>query len=329
MNQRTDRIGRKKLSSFFLPLQSFHRCLCICELFHSLDTDTVGIVGVGNVALDCARLLLAPLDSLRGTDVTEEWLALRAASRVRRVLLLGRRGPQHVSFTIKEFRELTRLPDCTAELRPEDFTGVREQLGSMERPRKRLTELMLKTMDSRGGGGERKGWGLRLWSRPVRIVPAGDTGWVGGLEVEDTRQQGGQVERLECGLVVRSVGYRATCPDPSLPFCSERGVVPNTGGRVGPGLYTAGWLATGPRGVIIDTMNTAFRVAANIVQDLQEAGPLQEKSGRAGLEHFLHNSTNWKQWLKIDNEEERRGQLKGKPRDKIISINEMLRIAKE
>ena len=288
----------------------------------NLDTDTVAIIGVGNVALDVARMILAPVDELRKTDVTEAWLELRAASRVKRVVIIGRRGPLNVSFTIKELREMIKLPDVNTRLRQEDFEGVQSELSKLERPRKRLTELLLKSLQSQAAGAGQD-WELRLWRSPVAVLDDGG-GRVGALELRDTRQEE-LGETLQCGTVVRSVGYTSTPQDDSLPFDLERHVVPNTEGRVTecPGLYTAGWLATGPRGVIIDTMNTAFRVAANIVSDLSSQ-TLQDKPGRSGLQSSLENRTSWDDWNLLDQEEIRRGKQKGKYRDKIVSVDEML-----
>ena len=117
--------------------------------------------------------------------------------------------------------------------------------------------------------------------------------------------------------------------DAALPFDTGRGVVPNVEGRVTgeEGLYVAGWLATGPRGVIIDTMNTAFRVASLMAEDLKVKAPLEVK-GREGLELQQQGETvSWEDWVRIDIEESRRGEVVGKPREKVWTVEEMLKIA--
>lgn len=288
-----------------------------------LDTDTVAIIGVGNVALDVARLILAPLDMLRETDVSDTWMEMRLKSRVKKVVILGRRGPLNVSFTIKELREMTKLNDVQSILSPGDFEGVQEQLGSLERPRKRLTDLMLKTLKTGLTPKCEKSWELKLWRTPVNIIGAEH---VSGIQLCDTRDKQ-VIETVDCGLIVRSVGYSSVKVDPDLPWDLTRHVVTNNDGRVDtcPGLYTAGWLATGPRGVIIDTMNMAFKVAANIVTDLSSQ-ELETKPGMAGIKHKLDRSTSWQDWEKIDAEEVRRGKEKGKYRDKIVSVDEMMKI---
>ena len=289
----------------------------------SLDTDTVAIVGMGNVALDVARLILAPVDMLRETDVSDTWLEMRAKSRVKRVVVIGRRGPLNVSFTIKELREMIKLNSVRTVINPNDFEGVQEQLKNLERPRKRLTELLLKTMKSDQGSHD-QGWELRLWRSPVCVL--GEER-VTGLELRDTRDSD-VTERLECGLVVRSVGYTSVQADPQLPWDDTKRVISNQDGRARdcPGLYTAGWLGTGPRGVIIDTMNTAFRVAASLVSDLSSQ-QLDERPGLGGLgEDVRTGVTSWADWQRLDREELRRGEVKGKARDKIVSVEEMMEV---
>lgn len=117
------------------------------QLRPELDrTDRAVIIGMGNVALDCARILLSPVDQLAKTDITDLALETLRQSRIRHVTLVGRRGPMQVSFTIKELRELTKLNGVQSMLSKEDFDRIDPaMIEKLERPRKRLTELMLKT----------------------------------------------------------------------------------------------------------------------------------------------------------------------------------------
>ena len=120
------------------------------QLRPELDrTDRAVIIGMGNVALDCARILLSPVDQLAKTDITDLALDTLRQSRIRHVTLVGRRGPMQVSFTIKELRELTKLNGVQSMLKREDFDRIGQTIiDKLERPRKRLTELMLKTARS-------------------------------------------------------------------------------------------------------------------------------------------------------------------------------------
>lgn len=116
------------------------------QLQPQLDhTDQAVIIGMGNVALDCARILLSSIDDLAKTDITDAALETLRQSRIRNVTLVGRRGPMQVSFTIKELRELTKLAGAQSMLDKTDFRRIdKTMLDSLGRPRKRLTELLLK-----------------------------------------------------------------------------------------------------------------------------------------------------------------------------------------
>lgn len=111
-----------------------------------LSGETAVVVGQGNVALDVARMLLTPIDQLKTTDICQHALEQLAESKVRRVRLVGRRGPLQVAFTIKELREMTKLAGCRALLDPGDFEQCRQLMSSLPRPRKRLTELDRKSV---------------------------------------------------------------------------------------------------------------------------------------------------------------------------------------
>lgn len=307
----------------------------------NLDTETVLIVGVGNVSLDVARMILTPVDKLKQTDVTESWLEQLAKSRVKRVVLAGRRGPLDVSFTIKELRELVKLEGARPVFYKQDYDGIKDLLNNLARPKKRLTELLVKTAlevpdkktEKRWSEADRE-WHLKLFRSPQRFLGGPDgksvTSAVLGVNISDG--EGGVVntgneETLDCGLVVRSVGFKSVVADPALPWDDKRCVVPNTDGRVvgKKGLYVAGWVGTGPRGVIVDTMNTAFRVGAALVEDLKNAS-IDERQGSKGLEKFLAKSTNWEDWLKIEEEERKKGAQVGKTREKVVKLEDMFDI---
>ena len=180
------------------------------DLKVNLDTETVLLIGIGNVALDVVRMLLTPVDQLRKTDVTEAWLEQLVNSRVEKVVVAGRRGPLQVSFTIKELRELLKLDGVRTTVRKEDLVGVREALASVARPRKRLTELLLKAGEQQTGQKEAgKEWQLKLFRSPLEFLSDGESSKVSsavlgvnravGEQVEDT----GEREIINTGLVLR------------------------------------------------------------------------------------------------------------------------------
>ncbi|XP_033923253.1 NADPH:adrenodoxin oxidoreductase, mitochondrial isoform X2 [Melopsittacus undulatus] len=319
------------------------------DLNPDLSCETALILGHGNVALDIARILLSPLQLLRKTDITDGSLAALACSKVKRVWLVGRRGPLQVAFTIKELREMINLPGARPVLNPADFTGLEDAVKDAPRPRKRLTELMIKTalekpLEKPLETVSPREWGLKFQRSPQEVLPTADGSRARGVRMALTRLEGsgdsakaiptGDMEELECGLVVSSIGYRSLPLDPAVPFDTQRGIIPNSSGRVEgvPGLYCSGWVKRGPTGVIITTMNDSFDTAQSVLEDLQ-GGVLDVSTSREGfgaMESILRSRgvrpVSFSDWEKIDAAEVARGKAAGKPREKIVDLQEMLRI---
>ncbi|XP_031454507.1 LOW QUALITY PROTEIN: NADPH:adrenodoxin oxidoreductase, mitochondrial [Phasianus colchicus] len=321
------------------------------DLKPDLSCETALILGHGNVALDIARILLSPLDFLRKTDITDCSLAALARSKVKRVWLAGRRGPLQVAFTIKELREMINLPGTQPVLNPADFTGLENAIKDASRPRKRLTELMIKTALEKprekaamAQAAIPRQWGLKFQRSPQEMLPTTDGTRVRGVRMALTRLEGlgdsakavptGDMEELECGLVLSSIGYRSLPLDPAVPFDTQHGIIPNNLGRVTgvPGLYCSGWVKRGPVGVIITTMNDSFDTAQSVLEDLQ-GGVLDVSISREGfgavgsiLRSRGIRPVSFSDWEKIDAAEVARGKAAGKPREKIVDPQEMLQL---
>ncbi|KAJ3607527.1 hypothetical protein NHX12_024578 [Muraenolepis orangiensis] len=323
------------------------------ELNPGLNCETAVILGQGNVALDVARILLSPVDLLRKTDITQRSLEALLESKVRRVLIVGRRGPMQIAFTIKELREMVNLPDTKPDLVASEFEGVAEALKEVARPRKRLTELMLKTALEVPLEKERlrrlaasRSWGLRFLRSPLEVLPDPRGVRVAGVRLAVNRLEGkgdsalavttAEAETVDCGLVISSIGYRSLPIGPVVPFDPRRAIVPNTLGRVDQarGLYCSGWLKTGPTGVIATTMNNSFDTALSVIDDIN-SGHLDvsmAKPGSLGIGPLLDKRgvkpVTFSDWEKINQEETRRGEAVGKPREKLLDVEEMLEVAR-
>ncbi|KAK2820927.1 hypothetical protein Q5P01_023886 [Channa striata] len=323
------------------------------ELSPDLSCETAVILGQGNVALDVARILLSPLDILKKTDITQSALEALAKSRVSRVLIVGRRGPTQVACTIKELREMVNLPDTRPEMVAADFEGVADAIKDLPRPRKRLTELMVKTAleipvekEQERRDKASRIWGFRFFRSPVEILADPNHRRTAGIRLAVNRLEGsgeraravltGEVEDVRCGLIISSIGYKSLPIDPSVPFDSHKAIVPNTMGRVhqAAGLYCSGWLKTGPTGVIVTTMNNSFDTARSLVEDMV-SGSLNVSSAKPGsqiitalLEKRGVKPVTFSDWEKIDSVEIRRGEVNGKPREKMLTVEEMLQVAR-
>ncbi|TGZ73167.1 hypothetical protein CRM22_001676 [Opisthorchis felineus] len=344
------------------------------------DCDTVAVVGLGNVAIDVARILLSSSNRLKNTDIPEPVISVLSASRIRRVILIGRRGPLQAAFTLKEVRELSRLNISengeSSQLLPLNFlpprimqttVGSGEQLtkllSELPRPRRRLTQFLLQLADQKPGNLASKHCDFLFLRSPVRIIarePSADCSWksaVGKLELSvnqligsPSEQQQVQVlsdaphELLECGLVVRSIGYRSVQIDQDLPFDHDRGVIKSkdTRGRVadsddGPGdplacpLYCAGWAKRGAIGVIVNTSLDARDVAETVLLDLASAelkgNPcVVQKNGLAPelLQARGLRTISFSDWERVDAVEKLAGRALGKPREKLTSVEALL-----
>uniref|UniRef100_UPI00398EAB38 NADPH:adrenodoxin oxidoreductase, mitochondrial isoform X2 n=1 Tax=Pristiophorus japonicus TaxID=55135 RepID=UPI00398EAB38 len=315
-----------------------------------LSSETAVILGQGNVALDVARILLSPIDMLKKTDIATHALEALAASKVKRVLLVGRRGPLQVAFTIKELREMINLPGTCPLLNPSDFEGLQQMIKDLPRPRKRLTELMIKAAlekpsekEAEHRAAATKEWGLQFLRSPVEIVPSNDGKRVAGIRLAVTKLEGSgksakavqteDVEDLECGLVLSSVGYKSYPIDPSVPFDQQQGIIPNNLGRVlqAPGLYCSGWVKRGPTGVIVTTMNDGFETAVSVLEDVR-LGSLNVSASKGGfkdIEALLKQRgvrpVSFSEWEKIDAVEVAKGEKAGKPREKLLGVQEMIK----
>jgi ferredoxin/flavodoxin---NADP+ reductase len=267
-----------------------------------LDAESVAVIGVGNVAVDVARILAREPSSLHATDVPQPVLDALHASKVREVHMIGRRGPAHAKFTTKELRELGELPGVEivvhadeADLNTFDLAGEGTALVASDR-RVRGNMVAISGWGSGASPGAAAAGGRRLtvrfWLRPVEIL---GTDRVTGITLERTRLDAGgalsgtgSMETLDAQMVLRSVGYQSV-PLPGVPFDSRAYVVPNALGRVIgpdgaplPGEYVAGWLKRGPTGVIGTNKSDAAETVRSLLEDLVP-GASVDSVPRAGL----------------------------------------------
>ena len=234
---------------------------------------------------------------------------------------------------------MLKLPKVTTQWRPQDFEGVAEVLDKLARPRKRLTELMLKSLNEQSlATTQNKKQFLPIFMRsPKLFKPNNELILTVNKMQQDQAIPTPEEESMPFDLILRSIGYKSSCADNGICFDNKTGRVFNEQGRVlkslndksiDKGLYVAGWLGTGPTGVILSTMNGAFSVAKTICDDIL-AKQVETHSKKAGIETVLKSQAivTWQGWQKIDQEECKRGSLVGKPREKIIKIDEMLKVA--
>lgn len=285
---------------------------------------------------------MTPIDDLRKTDITEHALNALSESKIQELYLVGRRGPLQVAFTIKELREQLKMTNCKTIWRKEDFIGVSEVIPNLERPRKRLTELMLKSLNECGTENAAKKFFRPIFYRSPNKFIINKNKKLSGVELTVNKMEGEKCvatdkkEILECQLVFRSIGYKSIKVDSGLNFDAQNGIVKNDKGRIVNNaedklakLYVAGWLGTGPAGVILHTMGHAFQVAKIICEDLKKDS--NETPGFEGIKKYIIEKNiqivDWQGWERIDKYEIEEGKKLGKPREKVCDLTKMLQIA--
>ncbi|WP_433336353.1 FAD-dependent oxidoreductase [Spirillospora sp. CA-294931] len=276
-----------------------------------LSAEEVAVIGVGNVAVDVVRVLAKTSEELRQTDVPEHVLDALSQSRVKRVHMLGRRGPAQAKFTTKELRELGELPGVAVHVRPEDMELDPASAEAAENDR--LVRGNVKVMN---------GWtqppaddrprriDIRFWRAPVEIRGEGR---VEELRVERTRldENGrvtgtGEFESLPVGLVLRSVGYQSVALA-GIPFDERAYVVPNEGGRIlsasgeqVPREYVAGWIKRGPTGVVGTNKSDAAETVRNLLADVSPGDRRPTRKIEELLESRGLPVVTYDDWLRLD-----------------------------
>ncbi|KAJ1987698.1 NADPH-adrenodoxin reductase [Coemansia sp. RSA 1358] len=322
--------------------------------------DKIVIVGQGNVALDCARILLTDPDELAKTDITAQALEVLRKSKIRHVEMVGRRGPLQVAFTAKELREMTKIPGVRI-VSDTDFISSECTHGAAflanSRPLKRMMDLLLKhavppTNISAIASAE-KTFEISFLKSPTQVLFNQKWGDSGEEVPQLLRFQVNKLEGLPdaakalptdkfvdipCAMALRSIGYAST-PIDGAPFDSKRKIVPNIAGRVVngdnepvPGLYVAGWLKRGPIGVIATTMQDAYRTADAVAMDINNGNCQLRQTSRKDIDDELSKLGVDKikvangDWKRLEEYEFKQGKKAGKPREKVPSIGKMLSV---
>ncbi len=319
------------------------------DLAVDLSGESAIVVGVGNVALDVARILASSKDELAATDIALYAEETLAASHIREIHVLARRGPAQAKFTtaeIKEFGELAaadividpaelRLDPASAAEVAQNVEAQRNLAALQElaalplrgRPRRVYVHFLVSPVEILGADGHVQA--VRIEQNELRVDANGAINAYGA----------GRFFTLPAQLVLRAVGYRGT-PLADVPYDMRSGVVPNTKGRVYDpasgqtlaGEYVTGWAKRGPTGVIGTNRADANETIDSLLADLTTLTPAPEPDP-AAIEQLLRQRelrfVSLEGWQLIDQLEVARGQPRGKPRIKFTNVDEMLAIVPE
>jgi ferredoxin/flavodoxin---NADP+ reductase len=308
-----------------------------------LSAERAVIIGNGNVALDVARILTSDPDELARTDIADHALAQLRESKVREVVVVGRRGPAEAAFSVPEVIGLSQTQGVDIVVRPDELAVDDSTLARIGDPASSVPWYKVKLLEELGTGApthERR-IVLRFLASPLEIT--GD-GWVEGVRLTHNRlvdrdgrtvaEPTGDIEQLAAGLVFRSVGYKGQSLA-DLPFDDDRGVIPNDGGRIVgadgrpiAGLYVAGWIKRGPSGVIGTNKRCARETVAALFDDFV-AGTLPRPRGdNADVATLLPEHIDLGGWRQIDQRERQAGKEQRRPRVKLVERAGLLETAR-
>ena len=313
-----------------------------------LDAREVAVLGVGNVALDVARMLTKRPKDLAATDAPANVLECLEKSPVTDVHLFGRRGPAQVKFTPLELRELAQVPDVDVIVYPEDYAfdaASQEAVEGHHQTKQTVKTLMDWTLREPTGAPRRIH--LHMLQQPVAVLDDG-AGRVAGVRMERTALQGdgtvkgtGEFLDYPCQAVYRAVGYWGS-EIPGVPFERAHGVIRNVEGRVVgadgepvSGFYTTGWIKRGPVGLIGHTKSDAQETVEHIVEDAEalmaasaaEPEALSPDKLLTLLRERDVPVVQWEDWEVLDAHEVALGEAQGRERVKVVPREEMTDVA--
>lgn len=300
------------------------------------------VVGVGNVALDVARVLVKTADELTDTDMADEVLESLGTKQIADVHILGRRGPAYTAFTTKELRELGQLPDLDLVVHAPDLDLDVSSLAAVASDKVAARNVaMLREWAARPPSGASRRIHLHFWVRPVEVVGAER---VTGIRLERTAISPdgylvgtGETSVLAAELVVRSVGYRGVALT-GAPYDPSTGRMPHAEGRVirdgvsSADEYVTGWIKRGPTGVIGTNKSDAVETVASLLADV-DSGALVPAGRSGALDRLLADrgiaALDLAAWRRIDAAEVQLGLRHGRLRSTLAHRIELLAAAAE
>lgn len=322
------------------------------DLNPDLSCEAALVVGVGNVAMDVARILAKSVDELKKTDIADHALAALAESKVKDIYVVARRGPAQAKFTNVEIREMGHLEIADVIVDPAELKLDAASSAAIQNDTAAQKNIdYLRAYSEIGATGKPRRIYFRFLLSPKEII-ASDEGKIVQVKLEKNRlrptasgyiqSEGiGEYETLDVGIVLRSVGYRGV-PLPGVPFYERWGIIPNQVGRVTanggeqivPGEYVVGWAKRGPSGVIGTNKPDSLESVNSLLDDFkQEKLPVAQDPEPEAIDKLLQERNvryvTFEDWKKIDELERARGAEQGRPRVKFVSIEEMLAAIEE
>ena len=296
------------------------------DLDPPLGGSHAAVIGNGNVALDCARILSKTRTEFEGSDIVGHALEALDRSAIRTVTILGRRGPHQIAMTPKELGELGHLEDASPVVDAADFPPVEADEALEPGHRKSIT-LLRGFADM--AADKPKRMVFDFFAKPVAIEGNGKAEKI-VVERTELNEQGaargtGETYEVPASLVISAIGY-STPQMEGVPYDERGGKFLNQGGLIGDRLYAVGWARRGPTGTIGTNRPDGYEVADQVAAAMP-AGTSAERQGAQGLKRLLESrgvmATDYDDWRKIEETEVDRARP-GSPREKFVRVEEWL-----
>lgn len=315
------------------------------DLSFDLSQEIAVVVGQGNVAADVSRILSKTADELKQTDIADHALQQLAESKIKEIHVIGRRGPVQAKFTPEELKEFGELEDCNPVVDSSTLQLNEASQKELESPEGRTNVKnfeVFKDFANRDLTKKNRSCFFRFLEGPIELMGTerlegillAKNSLIGDPFKQRAEKTGETVEQ-KCGILFRSIGYNGI-PIEGVPFDEKEGIFPNDKGRlldngsVVNGVYVTGWIKRGPSGIIGTNKPDSAETVNCLLEDIEKIDG--EKPGNSGIMKILSEkqirSVNYDGWKKIDEAEVKRGEPKGKPREKFTRIEEMLDIIK-
>jgi ferredoxin--NADP+ reductase len=313
-------------SAQFVPWYNAHPDYTEVEV--DLSSDTAVVIGAGNVAMDVARMLALDPTELDPTDTATHALAKLHKSEIRTVIICGRRGPEHASFTSPELRDLPKLEhtDVYIDLNEIEKAQARaEASGGVDKELRNNLEAMRLIAEHEKKGVARK-LEIKFLATPLEIKGNGKAEEVifgiNQVESDDKIISSGKTFSIKCGLVISAIGYEVG-DFAGVPV--ESGRITNIGGKVEHNLYVVGWAKRGPNGVIGTNKSDASDVVDLLMSELKDP---KESNGITDLLKSGHEIIDQIGWEKINASEILSGEPYGKPRIKEVDWKRLISLGR-
>jgi NADPH-dependent glutamate synthase beta subunit-like oxidoreductase len=310
------------------------------------DHETAVVIGHGNVAIDICRILSKSIDELRISDIPESALEKLSKKTIKHTHIIGRRGPIQSKFTTKELHELGKLSNCNVSVDPRYLQLQSTCQKELDEVTNTIVKKNFKVLQSYGDNfsaindATKTQISIDFMLNPKRFIGEQqltsvcfEKTFLEGAPFNQACKSLDELVEITCGLVFTSVGFRGSLQkslsviEPKRTLANQDSRLLTADGTVIEGMYVAGWVKRGPKGVI----GTNRECAQNTVEHIVKDAPVLLQSdveGKTALLKILKKKNvryiTFDHWKVIDKKEVENGQVLGKPREKFVTVKDML-----